>query len=120
MSADERRRLSEDERTLWSRFTRSVAPLRRKRSPAEPSEPAVSKSKAVPSARSHPAAAGAPPAPKPLPQLESFDRRTKQRLARGTVEIDGRLDLHGRTQSEAHAALLRFLRRAQADGAKFV
>jgi DNA-nicking Smr family endonuclease len=28
--------------------------------------------------------------------------------------------LHGRTQSEAHTALLRFLHRAQADGAKTV
>jgi DNA-nicking Smr family endonuclease len=52
--------------------------------------------------------------------LEPLDRRTRQRLARGTFEIDGRLDLHGRTQNEAHGALLRFLRRAQADGARFV
>ena len=37
----------------------------------------------------------------------------KQRVARGKDEIDGRLDLHGLTQSEAHAALLRFLRTAQ-------
>src|SRR5262249_53904162 len=31
-----------------------------------------------------------------------------------------RIDLHGKTQSEAHAALLSFLRKAQSDGAKFV
>jgi DNA-nicking Smr family endonuclease len=44
----------------------------------------------------------------------------KQKLARGTESIDGRLDLHGRTQAEAHAALLSFLRSAQRRGAKNV
>jgi DNA-nicking Smr family endonuclease len=34
--------------------------------------------------------------------------------------IEARLDLHGMTQTEAHAALLRFLRRARNNGAKFV
>ena len=64
--------------------------------------------------------ATAKPAPKPASPLESLDRRLKQRLARGTQTIDDRLDLHGKTQSEAHAALIRFLRRAQRDGARFV
>jgi DNA-nicking Smr family endonuclease len=34
--------------------------------------------------------------------------------------VDARLDLHGRTQSQAHSALLRFLQKRQADGAKVV
>ena len=58
--------------------------------------------------------------PKSAPALVPLDRRLKQRLARGAETIDARIDLHGRTQSEAHGALLRFLRRAQADGAKVV
>ena len=44
------------------------------------------------------------------PPLAPLGRRMKQRVARGKEAIDGRLDLHGLTQSEAHAALLRFLR----------
>jgi DNA-nicking Smr family endonuclease len=36
-------------------------------------------------------------------------------VARGREAIEARLDLHGMTQSEAHAALLSFLRRAQAN-----
>ncbi len=44
----------------------------------------------------------------------------KKRVARGKDEIDGRLDLHGLTQSEAHAALLRFLRTASSRGARLV
>jgi DNA-nicking Smr family endonuclease len=128
MSSDNsrRRRLSEEERTLWGRITRSVMPLRRRLQPADPDEPVstATKPKAVPPARAHAAARGVPtaskPAPKPVPSLEPLGRRQKQRLARGTLDIDARIDLHGKTQSQAHAALLRFLPAAQRDGAKFV
>jgi DNA-nicking Smr family endonuclease len=56
---------------------------------------------------------------RPAAPLEQFDRRLKQRLARGTEAIDFRVDLHGKTQSEAYAALVSFLRKAQSHGAKF-
>jgi len=117
-----RRKLSEDERTLWGRVTRSVMPLRRKPRPAEAADTVSlpGKPKPVPSAR-HAVPTPAPkPAVKPAPVLEPLGRRQKQRLARGVDEIDARIDLHGRTQSEAHAALLTFLRNAQARGARFV
>jgi DNA-nicking Smr family endonuclease len=82
---------------------------------------AGNKSKPSPAARATPAAVRkAAPAPKPTPALAPLDRRQKQRLARGREAIDARIDLHGRTQSEAHHALLQFLRHAQTDGAKFV
>jgi DNA-nicking Smr family endonuclease len=69
----------------------------------------------------HPAAKSAiKPAGKPALPVIGLDRRQKQRLARGTEAIDGRIDLHGKTQSEAHASLLGFLRRAQTEGARFV
>jgi DNA-nicking Smr family endonuclease len=54
------------------------------------------------------------PAPAPL------GRRLKQRVARGRDPLDGRIDLHGMTQTQAHAALLSFLNRAQAQGARTV
>jgi DNA-nicking Smr family endonuclease len=44
----------------------------------------------------------------------------KQRVARGKEAIDARLDLHGYTQDEAHSALLRFLRSANARDARLV
>jgi len=44
----------------------------------------------------------------------------KQRVARGKETIDGRLDLHGLTQSEAHATLLHFLRSASSRAARLV
>jgi DNA-nicking Smr family endonuclease len=39
-------------------------------------------------------------------------------VARGQTAIHARLDLHGMTQKQAHAALLHFLQQAQANDAK--
>jgi DNA-nicking Smr family endonuclease len=44
----------------------------------------------------------------------------RQKLARGSENIDARIDLHGMTQADAHAALAHFLRRAQHNGARVV
>ena len=113
-----RRKLDEKERELWDRITRSVRPLAPGRAtsavtPAKPSRPAAT-------AQTRAVGRAPAPAPKPPPRLEPLERRQKQRLARGIAPIDARLDLHGKTQDEAYAALLRFLRRAQTDGARFV
>jgi DNA-nicking Smr family endonuclease len=114
-----RRRLSDEEHRLWGRFTRSVAPLRQRLAPPQPAA-THSKAKPVVASRADAVMRGAASAPKPPPQLEPLDRRLKRRLARGGQSIDDRIDLHGRTQGEAHAALLRFLRKTQRDGAKVV
>lgn len=113
-----RRGLSAQEQKLWSDVTRLVAPLRRPPLPADPApSTAPGKTKLKPSRA--PARAVAPAA-RPTASLEAFDRRLKQRLARGTEAIEARVDLHGKTQSEAYAALSSFLRKAQSDGSKFV
>ena len=118
MTADDvkprRRRLTAEEDSLWSRITRSVAPLRRQPVPAAatpvPSPPGTTKP--APSLRPQPPSRVKAPPPKPAPRLEPLDRRLKQRLARGSEPIEARIDLHGRTQDEAPAVLLRFLRKA--------
>jgi len=126
------RRLSDDERVLWSGVTRSIAPLRRparpERAAAEPAgEPVPGRSRPKPRKPSSkpgpkpalsvvPAATAPAGAPPPAP----LGRRLRQRIARGAHAIDGRLDLHGMTQSAAHEALLGFLRAAQARGGRIV
>jgi DNA-nicking Smr family endonuclease len=124
-----RRHLTTDEHKLWGGVIRSVAPLKRKPSKARALEakPVPAEHAAPPPARRrteparHPAPKPAPkPANKPPLPVVGLERREKQRLVRGTQGIDLRIDLHGKTQSEAHAALLGFLRRAQAEGARFV
>ena len=52
--------------------------------------------------------------------MAPLDRRLKKRVARGREPIDGRIDLHGLTQAEAHGALLRFLRTASGRDARLV
>jgi DNA-nicking Smr family endonuclease len=121
MSAGEgkSRRLTDEERKLWGHFTRSVAPLGRELMPAVP-PPTATSSKTKSPTQVRPPARVAAAAARTAPGLEPFDRRLKQRLARGTESLDDRIDLHGKTQSEAHAVLLSFLRKAQSHGAKFV
>ncbi len=120
MKARVRRKPSEEERALWARITRSVKPLRKSVAPVEamPAPAAPHKPGGIAIAR--PDAPARAVAAKPAPSLEPLDRRLRQRLARGSEAIDARIDLHGKTQSQAHAALLRSLRRAQQEGARFV
>jgi DNA-nicking Smr family endonuclease len=124
-----RRRLTDDEHALWQGVARSVSPLRkraRRTAISEPGETAKTPPKPTPKLRAATAAKKAPvpaaPPPKPAgpPPLAPLGRKLKQRIARGSHTIDGRLDLHGFTQAEAHDALLHFLRTRQARGAKVV
>ncbi len=110
-----RRPLSEEERALWTGFVRSITPLRHSHELPPPSGSDAAGGATVPSRRA--ARQEAPPGDK-TPPLAPLGRRLKQRVARGREPIDARLDLHGLTQSAAHAELLRFLSGAQADGAR--
>ena len=110
-----RRQLSDEEQALWSGFVRSITPLRHARNSGKEamgdSRPAPKPAKASELRLQPQPAAKAPP-------LAPLGRRLKQRVARGREPIEARLDLHGMTQAQAHAALLVFLQRSQADGAK--
>ena len=117
-----RRVLSPEERVLWTTVTKSIAPLRESSATDEDIDTEQAAWPVPPAAKS---VRNAPVAPAqkalpPLAPLAPLGRRMKQRVARGKEAIDGRLDLHGLTQSEAHAALLRFLRTASSRGARLV
>ncbi len=49
-----------------------------------------------------------------------LDGRAAERLRRGLLKPDGRLDLHGFTEAAAHRALITFLRSAQMRGHRLV
>jgi DNA-nicking Smr family endonuclease len=135
-----RRRLTDEEHVLWRGVARSVAPLKRGRArklidadadiaasaPKADKPGPPKKNKAIVHAHAAPSVAKpktrppAKPPTTPPPPLMPIDRRTRLRIARGAEAIDARIDLHGRTQSEAHGVLLSFLRRVQADGARTV
>lgn len=58
--------------------------------------------------------------PKPPSRVHSqrpgLDGRTAERLRRGQLEPDAKLDLHGMTEVVAHRTLARFVRQAHAKG----
>jgi DNA-nicking Smr family endonuclease len=116
-----KRTLSGDERQLWEAVAGSAEPLKpRPPKPAAPIAPTPAVAR-PPSAKVPPPPKASPP-PRPLAPAapDALDRRTRSRLSRGILPIDGRLDLHGLTQSAAHQRLHRFLVEAQAGGAKLV
>jgi DNA-nicking Smr family endonuclease len=120
-----KRALSEEERALWESVAKQVKPLRKKprapKAPITPVEepPTVAKPTGLlkSTANPRPAKILKPDHPPPLAPL---GRRERSQLSRGRKEIEGRLDLHGLTQTRAHRALLSFLQRASGDGLTFV
>jgi DNA-nicking Smr family endonuclease len=50
------------------------------------------------------------------PPITGFDRRTEQKLMRGKVEIESRLDLHGMNLEEARIRLLDFITHRRMQG----
>jgi len=139
--------LSAEDSALWELVAAKVRPLPKDGGPAvsraEASQPAESGSASAdplqPGDRVQPGApvaspkrkaaaprktaAPQPPVPVPPllpPRLPAIDRRTLQRLRRGLIPIEARLDLHGHGQDSAHAALLAFLRGASRAGKRAV
>ncbi len=49
-----------------------------------------------------------------------MDKRTAARLRRGQIDIEGRIDLHGMTQEEAHANLSGFIKSSAGSGRRCV
>jgi DNA-nicking Smr family endonuclease len=115
--------LSEEERQLWETVARSAKPLRPRRAPATapPSvEPEAEKPQPAAAAPTAPSLPAKPVVKAASPPLAGIDRRTRTQIARGRLDIDARLDLHGLTQSLAHQRLRRFLEEAHAHGARLV
>jgi DNA-nicking Smr family endonuclease len=111
------RELTEEDRVLWSLVARSTKPLAGKQ-PAEPSEPSAREERRAPTPRDP--VPGETARPKTLKVAHVFDSQTRDKLAKGRLAIEGRVDLHGMTQDEAYWLLLSFLRRAQQSGIRYV
>ncbi len=122
------RRPTDEEKALWRRVTTQVEPLHRTRPPADPA-PAAAKSTATgrrstTSPRSQPPSPSRPSPPSPTEllsgQTSSVDRRTAERLKRGRLAVEARLDLHGMGQADAHRALNGFIERSYDKGLRTV
>lgn len=115
---------SREDEELWRRVQETVKPLLRRqpapammplRLPPRPAEP-----------KSRPVARGPAPRPvgppaRPAPDIKpgkavDIDRSTHDKLKRGQLAIDAKLDLHGMDRETAHRALNGFLERSQSHG----
>lgn len=115
--------LSDEDRILWSQVARTVTPLGPGRAgpeeaPADPAPPpAAEKAAARPAP---PMPSYTPPPPRHRPVATSIDAPTLDKLSKERLPIEGRVDLHGMTQEQAHALLLMFLHRAHLRGIRHV
>ena len=109
---------------LWEEVTRSIKPLSkvkgRKATPTRLGKPAEITSSHPAHAVTHilaPKRRSIHEAPPPLAQM---DRRTAQRLNRGQIEPEARIDLHGEGVETARMKLLHFLSTERHHGTRFV
>lgn len=111
------RDLTADEKKLWRRVVTSVKSRR-------PLPVADAEDIEEAPAQKRVAATAAPKIVAPLARAKSApapqDRGNEKRVRRGKLEIGGKLDLHGHTQETGRAALMRFVRAAQARGDRTV
>ena len=129
-----RRRLpTPDERRLWRLAMRDAEPMPGRQIETEPEpvatmaelaeEPVATSLAPPPTAKQFPSPAR--PSRVAHPPLTpgstaNIDRRTGDRFRRGELEIDGRIDLHGMTQAQAHTALASFVHRAWNEGRRCI
>ena len=111
---------------------RDVKPLKRAKAPPSPAAAERPRAAAVKSKKETPVprrVAMAPPKPtitiSLTPEIShgraaGIDRRSAEKLRRGRLPIEGRLDLHGMTQAAAAGRLAAFIERAEAAGKRCV
>lgn len=121
MSRRKGRSLAPEEEELWRAVKKTVTPLLPEKAAPPPAVLATAEPEPQrPLVQLPPAAPSAPPSKPALPKLHPFGKRERQAVNRGRTAIDGRLDLHGYRQDEAHARLSGFLSYAQSMGWKVV
>ncbi len=126
-----KRALHPEEEELWHRVRKTVSPIDAKRQDlmhwldAQEADnpdtginplqkialPAGDKPAPKIPSRLFPVRSYSPPVSLPSPQGQSgtIDDKTARKLSRGKLSIDARIDLHGMTQTQAHAVLKNFL-----------
>jgi DNA-nicking Smr family endonuclease len=111
----------ESDAALWERVVKTAKPLGKRKPTATPEPAKPSPQRPVKDTRPpRQVPATAPAKPTRLPRGEALDRGTARKLERGRLPVEGRLDLHGMRQRDAHAALRRFLKTAQGKGFRHV
>jgi DNA-nicking Smr family endonuclease len=105
---------------LWLETAKTIKPLRH-----WASRGTLHGAKPVGELKKHIALPSAPhvhvaPLHRAPPPITGFDRRTAQRLSRGKVDLERRLDLHGTGIEMARVRLKQFLKESQVEGVRTV
>lgn len=128
-SGKNKKRLTYEDREIWSRITNTVKPLSsiEKNFPnsfLEEFEADLQKHsspQSVTKLQSSAAPVFHPPVQKrPLLSTEKIDDKTTKKISRGKVSIDGRLDLHGYHQQEAYQILYNYVENAYFSGKRTI
>jgi DNA-nicking Smr family endonuclease len=115
--------ISDDDNALWEYLTSDVTPIDRQ-APLKDDAPKTKTRKPSPRTAPTTSAFDPPPAPPPKPRQSApsseIDKRTNDRLRKGQMPIDARIDLHGMNQHDARTNLTRFLQIAHTRGQRCV
>lgn len=138
MAGRGRKSLSTDDRILWGKVARSTRPMPGRMEEIEAFERTSAEAEAVERKPVVKEAAPAlrkaattrtfedmayqpPPQPKPAPgRHQPLERPVRRKIAKGRLELEARIDLHGMFQDEAHGLLHAFIRRAHDRGLRHV
>ncbi|MEA1843103.1 MULTISPECIES: Smr/MutS family protein [Agrobacterium] len=124
------RKLGKEERILWGKVARTARPISGRledllafddieEAAAEPVVPQTANA-VFPRMLAEPVDVS-PFTPDKKPKIhQPMEKPIKRKLTRGRLPLEGRIDLHGMFQSEAHAVLLDFLLRAHERGLRHV
>lgn len=118
--APRRRALRKDEIALWRAVTRHVAPFAGRQYPEPALEIASSDTTSAEETRTNSTEYPARPVHQPSVAQPSRHLRLQTSVGLRKIVPQGRIDLHGMRQVEAHSALTRFLRRAHGKGHRIV
>lgn len=138
-AGQQKRGVSEDERSLWHTAMKETKALDRSRIVPPPPPPKIDKVATQRAVQAAPAdfetlspAPRHPPSAPPASaknngqsalvpgKLDNLDRRNADRLRRGEMQIERQIDLHGMTQDAAQKALNRFIAECHAQGVRCV
>lgn len=136
MSRKKRPALSPEDRELWARVAQTARPLKTDlarmfdqaevaddRAPAKdhPTPPRAMRSlRPVGTNTAPPHSLGRPLSETLADAPVTMDKRRFQRMTRGKLQPEARIDLHGMTLGQAHGALNGFILRAQSQGLRLV
>lgn len=135
-----RRQLHPEEEALWQAVAKTARPMHQARAmfdapaagetampvdalPLKPAQGLTSPAtmpRVLPSFRLGEKARGAPPAAVKAPEALRMDAKTHQRMTKGKLLPEARIDLHGMTLSEAYPELTGFILGAQEAGLRLV